>query len=100
MTADNYPQIAPLENALGLHHRPFASLRPGKSDSCAPKNLKIGPESAKFVPVMPRHVPSLLTMQLTALAAYRRLAIDSQSEWASRARRSLKFCEMQQHLTA
>jgi tetratricopeptide (TPR) repeat protein len=26
------------------------------------------------------------------------LAIDGQSEWASRARRSLKFCEMQQHL--
>ena len=30
----------------------------------------------------------------------RYLAIDSQSEWSSRARRSLKFCEMQQHLTA
>ena len=30
----------------------------------------------------------------------RYLAIDSQSEWASRARRSLKFCEMQQHLIA
>ena len=29
----------------------------------------------------------------------RYLAVDSQSEWASRARRSLKFCEMQQHLT-
>jgi len=28
----------------------------------------------------------------------RYLAIDRQSEWASRARRSLKFCEMQQHL--
>jgi hypothetical protein len=26
------------------------------------------------------------------------LAIDRQSEWASSARRSLKFCEMQQHL--
>jgi tetratricopeptide (TPR) repeat protein len=30
----------------------------------------------------------------------RYLAIDGKSEWASRARRSLKFCEMQQHLTA
>jgi hypothetical protein len=30
----------------------------------------------------------------------RYLAIDSQSEWATRARRSLKFCEMQQHLIA
>jgi len=30
----------------------------------------------------------------------RYLALDGQSEWASRARRSLKFCEMQQHLTA
>ena len=30
----------------------------------------------------------------------RYLAIDGQSEWASRARRSLKFCEMQQHLIA
>src|SRR5215469_8146742 len=30
----------------------------------------------------------------------RYLAIDGQSEWATRARRSLKFCEMQQHLTA
>jgi hypothetical protein len=28
----------------------------------------------------------------------RYLAIDRQSEWASRAGRSLKFCEMQQHL--
>jgi tetratricopeptide (TPR) repeat protein len=28
----------------------------------------------------------------------RYLAVDSQSEWATRARRSLKFCEMQQHL--
>ena len=28
----------------------------------------------------------------------RYLAIDDQSDWASRARRSLKFCEMQQHL--
>jgi len=28
----------------------------------------------------------------------RYLAIDGQSEWASRARRSLKFCEMHQHL--
>jgi len=28
----------------------------------------------------------------------RYLAIDGLSEWASRARRSLKFCEMQQHL--
>lgn len=29
----------------------------------------------------------------------RYLAIDGRSEWAARARRSLKFCEMQQHLT-
>jgi predicted metal-dependent hydrolase len=28
----------------------------------------------------------------------RYLAIDGLSEWAGRARRSLKFCEMQQHL--
>ena len=28
------------------------------------------------------------------------LAIDAQSEWAARARRSLKFCEMQIHLSA
>ena len=45
---DNYPQIAPLENALGLHYGPLANLRVGKSDTCVPKNLKIGPESAKF----------------------------------------------------
>ena len=30
----------------------------------------------------------------------RYLASDSQSDWAARARRSLKFCEMQVHLTA
>jgi tetratricopeptide (TPR) repeat protein len=30
----------------------------------------------------------------------RYLAIDRQSEWSTRARRSLKFCEMQQHLIA
>jgi hypothetical protein len=28
------------------------------------------------------------------------LANDTQSEWAARARRSLKFCEMQMHLSA
>ena len=28
------------------------------------------------------------------------LSIDGKSEWATRARRSMKFCEMQQHLTA
>jgi len=28
------------------------------------------------------------------------LAIDGQSEWATRARRSLKFCQMQRHLIA
>jgi predicted metal-dependent hydrolase len=30
----------------------------------------------------------------------RYLAIDGQSEWATRARRALKFCETQQHLIA
>jgi hypothetical protein len=30
----------------------------------------------------------------------RYLTSDCQSEWAARARRSLKFCEMQVHLTA
>jgi choline dehydrogenase-like flavoprotein len=30
----------------------------------------------------------------------RYLALEGQSEWASRARRSLKFCEMQRHLSA
>jgi hypothetical protein len=30
----------------------------------------------------------------------RYLANDAQSEWAARARRSLKFCEMQMHLSA
>ena len=30
----------------------------------------------------------------------RYLTIDSHSKWATRARRSLKFCEMQQHLIA
>jgi hypothetical protein len=30
----------------------------------------------------------------------RYLAIDGRSEWAARARRSLKFCGMQQHLIA
>ena len=40
------------------------------------------------------------TNQCAEAADYwrRYLAIDGQSEWASRARRSLKFCEMQQHL--
>jgi len=28
------------------------------------------------------------------------LATDAQSEWAARARRSLKFCEMQEYLSA
>jgi hypothetical protein len=36
---------------------------------------------------------------LEAAGYWRRyLAIDGQSEWAIRARRSLKFCEMHQHL--
>ena len=40
------------------------------------------------------------TNQCAEAADYwrRYLAFDSQSEWASRARRSLKFCEMQWHL--
>jgi tetratricopeptide (TPR) repeat protein len=40
--------------------------------------------------------------QCTEAADYwrRYLAINGQSEWATRARRSLKFCEIQQHLIA
>jgi hypothetical protein len=40
--------------------------------------------------------------QYTEAAEYwrRYLTSDRQSEWATRARRSLKFCEMQGHLIA
>jgi hypothetical protein len=42
------------------------------------------------------------TNQYAAAADYwrRYLTIDCQSDWASRARRSLKFCEMQINLIA
>jgi len=42
------------------------------------------------------------TNQYAEAADYwrRYLASDGQSEWAARARRSLKFCEMQLHLVA
>ena len=38
--------------------------------------------------------------QYAEAADYRYLAADAKSEWATRARRSLKFCEMQGHLLA
>lgn len=36
------------QRALGLHSGPLANLTAGKTDTCVPKNLKIGPGSAKF----------------------------------------------------
>ena len=45
--ADNYRQIDPIENGLGLHYSPLADLGPGKSNTCVRKNLKTALESAK-----------------------------------------------------
>ena len=47
MTADNYRQIVPRENSLGLHYAAFADLSLAKSATYTQKNLKTDPESAK-----------------------------------------------------
>jgi hypothetical protein len=47
MTADDYRQILPRENSLGLHHSGSADLTLGKSATYTPKNLKTDLQSAK-----------------------------------------------------
>jgi tetratricopeptide (TPR) repeat protein len=64
----------------------------------------------KAVLVTPNYADALFNLALllqrknhyTEAANYwrRYLASDCQTEWATRARRSLKFCEMQVHLVA
>jgi tetratricopeptide (TPR) repeat protein len=75
----------------------------GRSEAaikCLRKTLQVAPD---YVDAMFNLALLLQRRNQYAEAAnyWRRyLAIDGQSEWATRARRSLKFCEMQQHLIA
>jgi tetratricopeptide (TPR) repeat protein len=75
----------------------------GRSETaieCLRKALQVAPD---YVDAMFNLALLLQRKNRCAEAAdyWRRyLAIDGQSEWAGRARRSLKFCEMQQHLSA
>jgi tetratricopeptide (TPR) repeat protein len=65
---------------------------------CFRKSLQVAPD---YVDAMFNLALLLQRRNECAEAAdyWRRyLAIDGQSEWATRARRSLKFCEMRQHL--
>jgi tetratricopeptide (TPR) repeat protein len=75
----------------------------GRSEAaieCLRKSLKAAPDYAdalfNLAPLLQRK------NEYAEAADYWRhfLAIDSQSEWSTRARRSLKFCEMQRHLIA
>ena len=82
------PLILPVQERLdcSLCHREF-SLRAAPDYADAMFNLAL---------LLQR------TNQYADAADYwrRYLASDCQSEWAARARRSLKFCEMQVHLIA
>jgi tetratricopeptide (TPR) repeat protein len=74
--------------------------RSGAAIECLRKSLQVAPD---YVDAMFNLALLLQRKNRYAEAAgyWRRyLAIDGQSEWAKRARRSLKFCEMQQHLSA
>jgi hypothetical protein len=51
MTADNYRQIVPRENSLGLHHSGLADLTLGKSATYTPKNPKTDPNPRSQVSV-------------------------------------------------
>jgi tetratricopeptide (TPR) repeat protein len=67
--------------------------------ACLRKTLQVAPD---YVDAMFNLALLLQRKNRCAEAAdyWRRyLAIDGQSEWATRARRSLKFCEIHQHLT-
>jgi tetratricopeptide (TPR) repeat protein len=75
----------------------------GRTDAaieCLRKALRVAPDYADAM----FNLALLLQRknQYTEAAEYwrRYLTSDCQSEWAMRARRSLKFCEMQRHLSA
>jgi tetratricopeptide (TPR) repeat protein len=74
--------------------------RPDAAIECLGKALRIAPNYADAT----FNLALLLQRknQYTEAADYwrRYLASDYQSEWATRARRSLKFCEMQGYLIA
>ena len=67
---------------------------------CLCKSLQAAPDYADAMFNFGR-APAADNEYAEAAIYWRRfLAIDSKSEWATRARRSMKFCKMQQHLTA
>ena len=67
---------------------------------CLHKSLKAEPDYADALFNLALLLQRRNEYAEAAIYWRRFLAIDSQSEWATRARRSLKYCEMQQHLIA
>src|SRR5438445_2888359 len=61
---------------------------------------KCGPPSQGWCTFLRNHASDIAAMDLFAKYWRQYLATDAQSEWAARARRSLKFCEMQEYLSA
>jgi hypothetical protein len=75
---------------------------PKKASFSAPENAHPINERNKLDAMFNLALLLQRTNQYAEAADYwrRYLASDGQSEWAARARRSLKFCEMQLHLVA
>jgi tetratricopeptide (TPR) repeat protein len=74
----------------------------GRSEAaieCLRKSLQAAPDYADAIFNLALLLQRRNECAEAAICWRRFLTIDGQSEWATRARRSLKFCEMQQHLT-
>jgi tetratricopeptide (TPR) repeat protein len=67
---------------------------------CLRKTLQVAPDYADAMFNLALLLQRRNECAEAAIYWRRYLAFDGQSEWATRARRSLKFCEMQQHLIA
>jgi len=75
----------------------------GRSEAaieCLRKSLKAAPDYADAIFNLALLLQRRNEYAEAAIYWRRFLTIDGKSEWATRARRSMKFCEMQHHLTA
>ena len=75
----------------------------GRSEAaieCLRKSLKAAPDYADAIFNLALLLQRRNEYAEAAIYWRRFLTIDGKSEWATRARRSMKFCEMHHHLTA